>query len=219
MRTEYLNVPFEIKAVDDDGHIEGYGSIFKNVDLGLDRVEPGAFKRSLRKRRKSDPLPILWQHDGAEPIGIWERAEEDRVGLFMEGQLNLSRDSGQADVPTAWRARTLAKQRAVKGLSIGFFAKEYHFEEQVRVLTEVDLIEVSMVTFPMNPLAQLIAAKGSSVTNKDFVRALIAEGLSREAAEAIRAQGIHGLRRAQDNDRQADDLLEGLRNLKSQFTI
>ena len=213
MRKEFLNIPFEIKSVDDDGHIEGYGATFENVDFGFDRIERGAFKDSLRARKSTEPLPMLWQHGASDPIGIWHTAMEDKNGLYVEGQLNLSRDSGAADVPLAWQARALAKQRAVSGLSIGFYAEDYRYEEDVRVLTKVDVIEVSMATFPMNPLAQIANVK--QLTNKEFVSVTRKRlGLSRQAAEALRANGLEGLRQY-FGSRQSGETDTTIANLKS----
>ena len=213
MRKEFLNLPFQIKSVDDDGHIEGYGAVFNNIDFGLDRIERGAFKDTLRARKATEPLPMLWQHNSGEPIGVWHTATEDKNGLYVEGQLNLSRDSGAADVPLAWQARALAKQRAVSGLSIGFYAEDYRYEEDVRVLTKLDVIEVSMATFPMNPLAQIANVK--QLTNKEFVSVTRQRlGLSRQAAEALRADGLEGLR-AYFSSRKSGDADNAIASLKS----
>lgn len=191
MREEIkLALPFEIKSLDEDGRIQGYGAVFNNVDFGLDRLEPGAFKKSLRKNKT---LPMLWQHYSDEPIGVWDDLQEDKNGLMVAGDLNLSRQSGQADVPMAWKARALAKQGAVTGLSIGFFANEFRYEDDVRVLEQVDVVEVSMATFPMNPLAQVVDVK--TLTNRAFVQmARERMGLSRQAAEALRSGGLKAMR-------------------------
>ena len=192
MRTSELTIPFEIKEATDDGRISGYGAVFENVDRGFDKIKRGAFKDTLRQLG-SNPLPMLWQHMSSEPIGVWDQLRETRKGLHIEGQLNLSKESGQADVPEAWKARALAKQRAVSGLSIGYIPVDFKYEDDVRVLTKVELMEVSMATFPMNPEAQMTAVK--ELTNKQFVKlAQTHFGLTRNEAEALRAHGLSGLR-------------------------
>jgi HK97 family phage prohead protease len=215
MRTGELTVPFEIKGVSDDGRLEGYGAIFGNVDLGLDRIEKGAFRESLKAR--TAPLPMLWQHMSEEPIGVWDELREDSKGLFVGGQLNLSRDSGQADVPAAWKARALAKQKAVSGLSIGYYPEDYKYEDDIRVLTRVVVREVSMATFPMNTEAQLTAVK--RLTNREFIQ-LIRDrlGLTRNEAEALRADGLKGLRQYVEHSPERGDMLERLERLHTTLT-
>jgi HK97 family phage prohead protease len=186
---EEVNVALEIKQITDAGEIEGYAATY-DIDLGLDRIEQGAFGTLKKKSR----IPMLWQHANDEPIGVWTDFKEDRNGLLMKGELNLSRDSGGADVPMAWKARALVKQGAVSGLSIGFFAIDYRYEGDIRVLEKVDVIETSLATFPMNPMAQVVDIK-DLMTNKGFEQALRDRlGLSRKAAEAIRLKGQLGVR-------------------------
>lgn len=184
-----VDCAFEIKAVSDDGRIEGHGAVFGNIDFGLDRIEKGAFRDWLRTTKE---IPMLWQHNSDEPIGVWDEMREDRKGLKVSGQLNLSRESGQADVPLAWQARALAKQRAVTGLSIGYFAKDYRYEDDVRVLEKVDVIEVSLATFPMNDQARVTGVK--HYTRLELREALRARlGLSRNAADLFISKGFDGL--------------------------
>lgn len=186
-----ITVPFELKKFEDkEGAIEGYGAVFNNVDHGFDKIEPGAFKKALRGKKS---MPMLWQHSSDEPIGKWSEFTEDDHGLLLAGNLNLSRDSGQADVPNAWKARALLKQGAISGLSIGFYALDFRFEKEVRVLTEIDVIETSLATFPMNPLARVSNVK--SMTNRDFVQ-IVREAFncSRGAAEACRHGGFKAMK-------------------------
>lgn len=124
--------------------IEGYASLFDVKDLAGDTIARGAFARSLRERGAS-VVKLLYQHDAAEPIGVLETAQEDARGLFIAGELNLATQRGS-------EAYALLTQGALTGLSIGFNVvtaeKRAHGE---RLLTEVDLWEVSLVTFPMLP--------------------------------------------------------------------
>lgn len=165
------------------GTIEGYGSVFGLLDRGGDIVLPGAFKASLADWRKKKALPaMLWQHDPYAPIGVWTEAVEDEKGLRLKGQLVM-------DVGAAKDARALIAAGAVKGLSIGYRTRDYEIDRSTgaRSLKKVDLWEISLVTFPMLPEAQI-----SSVKSID-PRALEAElrregGLS--SANAVKAVAI-----------------------------
>jgi uncharacterized protein len=130
-------------AVEPDGAIEGYASLFGVVDAAHDMVMPGAFADSLKKR----PLrrvPMLFQHDPAEPIGVWLELREDFRGLYARGRL----------IPEVGRARevlALIRAQALDGLSIGFRAVKGRIDPRSRVrrLDAIDLWEISIVTFPL----------------------------------------------------------------------
>ncbi|MDB5510279.1 MAG: peptidase [Hyphomicrobiales bacterium] len=140
-------------AVAEGGVFEGYASLFGIVDLGGDEVMPGAFRTSL-SRRDANSVRMLWQHDPSMPIGSWISIEEDRRGLKVKGRLNLA-------VARAREALALLRDGAVDGLSIGFRVKNARKSRQdgVRRLFELDLWEVSIVTFPMLPQARVSAIK------------------------------------------------------------
>lgn len=141
---------FQVKDISEDGTFSGYASTFGNEDLGGDIVAPGAFKKTISE---NPDVPILWGHD--ELIGINKHAEEDRKGLYVEGELNL-------DVQRGREAYSLAKQRAVKGLSIGFTPVTVDYsraKEGVRILKEVKLYEYSLTPFPMNERAGISSIK------------------------------------------------------------
>jgi hypothetical protein len=196
-----VDCAFDMKAVTDDGRIEGHGAVFGNIDFGLDRIERGAFRDWLKTVTS---IPMLWQHDSDEAIGVWDKMREDKKGLFVSGQLNLSKESGQPDVPMAWKARALAKQGAVTGLSIGYFPKDFRFEDDVRVLEKLDVPEISLATFPMNDRARVTGVKNFSRT--DFVRALREElGLSRKAAETVAAKGFGAFMEMESRESASDD--------------
>ena len=150
MKLEWLNCGFEIKAAGDDGRIDGLGAVFGNVDLGFDRIERGAFRESLKQLKEG--IPMLWQHWSDKPIGLWDALKETTKGLQVGGDINL-------DVQLGREARSLTKQGAIKGLSIGFIPKDFEFEDEVRVLKRIDLLEVSLVTFPMNQEARIADVK------------------------------------------------------------
>ncbi|MCF8473085.1 MAG: HK97 family phage prohead protease [Emcibacter sp.] len=139
------------------GHFEGYASVFNVVDRGNDLIEPGAFQKSLQDRGAGG-IKFLWQHDPKEPMGILDEAYEDKRGLYIKGRLIL-------DVERAREAYQLLNARALDGLSIGFHTlKSYQRSDGVRVLKEVDLWEISLVTFPMNEFSRIFSFKSEKVT-------------------------------------------------------
>ena len=177
MRRLWLDCGFQIKGVDDDGHIEGLGAVFGNVDLGFDRIERGAFRETLKKLKEG--IPMLWQHFSDVPIGLWDGLRESAKGLVVEGDINL-------DVQQGREARSLAKQGAVKGLSIGYIPRDFEFEDEVRVLTRIDLVEVSLATFPMNPDARIAGVKHA--TRRELERSLKEDyGLNKRSATHVAA--------------------------------
>ncbi len=123
-----------------DGRFAGYASVFNRVDAGGDMVMPGAFARSLARRR--DRVRLLFQHDPKEPVGIWDAIEEDSHGLHVRGRL-------VGGVERADALRRLIENRALDGLSIGFRTVRATREGSTRKLWQIDLFEISIVTFPM----------------------------------------------------------------------
>lgn len=202
MRLDVRVVPFELKALgDDEASFEGYGSVFGVVDAYADVVAPGAFKRSLKewKAKKRTPA-MLWQHDTSQPTGVWQELREDETGLYVKGQLaqtSLGRD-----------AYTLLKMGALSGLSIGFQTRKSKIDDEngIRTITDIDLWEVSIVTFPANDPARVIGVKadGSWLTEREFEEFLREAGFSRSDAKAIIATGYRQARR--DAAIPADDL-------------
>ena len=158
MELRYIDRPFEVKEVQEDGVFEGFGSIFGNVDSYKEIVAPGAFTESLAGWKAAGRLPpVLWQHRSGEPIGPYLAMEEQAIGLHVKGQLLVN------DVQRAKEARALMKAKAVNGLSIGFVTREDSYDRVtgIRTLKKVDLWEVSVVTFPANPAAQISSVKSA----------------------------------------------------------
>jgi len=158
MELRYIERPFEIKAVEEDGIFEGRGSVFGNVDSYKEIVAPGAFTDTLAAWKAQNRLPpVLWQHRSGEPIGPHLEMEERADGLHCKGQLLVN------DVQRAKEARALMKAKAVNGLSIGFVTREDTYDRVtgIRTLKKVDLWEVSVVTFPANPAAQISSVKSA----------------------------------------------------------
>ncbi len=129
--------------------IQGYASLFWKKDLNDDVVAAGAFDASLA-RTPPGRVRMLMQHDPLQPIGVWDVLAADATGLFVRGRIIAATPGGRM-------AMALAKAGALDGLSIGFRAVKARAGEggRLRVLTEVDLWEISLVTFPMLPGARL----------------------------------------------------------------
>jgi HK97 family phage prohead protease len=140
-------------TLDADGTVEGYASLFGAIDQARDMVMPGAFTKTLNERglRK---IPMLFQHDPAEPVGIWLELTEDFRGLRARGKL----------IPDVARARellALLRAGAIDGLSIGYRTQRGVIDPRTRVrkLYQVDLWEISIVTFPLLDGARVAAMK------------------------------------------------------------
>ena len=183
MKTKHFDVGFEIKAVNADGTVEGYGSVFGVRDNYDDVIAKGAFIQSLKDHKAAGTMPaMLWQHDADKPIGVWTDMVEDEKGLRIKGQLAMETVKGK-------EAHALLKMGALNGLSIGFMSKEWAYdrETEVRTLTAIDLWEVSLVTFPANEKARVTNVKSADemATPKDAEKALRDAGFSKSDATAF----------------------------------
>lgn len=145
--TRHAGGALEVKELDERGEFEGHGSVFNNEDSYGDVVVPGAFQKSLEEHRSAGTLPaMLWQHDPAQPIGVYSEMKEDAKGLYVKGRLLLETAKGR-------EVHAMLKAKAVRGLSIGFVTRGWEWKDDVRIVKDVDLWEVSLVTFPANKLA------------------------------------------------------------------
>lgn len=182
---EVRSFAMQIKATGEDGMIEGYGSVFGVADSYDDVIARGAFAASLKAHKSAGTMPaMLWQHEADEPIGVWTEMSEDAKGLKVRGQLCLDTSCGK-------EAYALLKMGALNGLSIGFISRQWSYdtETDIRTLTEVDLWEVSLVTFPANESARVIGVKASDVAGITSIRqaeqALRDAGISADTAKAL----------------------------------
>ena len=190
-----LIVDLEFK-LDDGGQIgtiKGYGSTFGNVDLGKDRCMKGCFMDSL----KSGMPAMFWQHDPGEPIGEWSDVSEDAKGLKVTGNLWLGKG-----IPKAEQAYMMLKANGPKGLSIGYRTRNASYDEKtgVRSLLQVDLKEISVVSFPMNEKAKVTSIKshiadGLVPTIRDLEEILRDAGLSAKATTLILTKGYDAYQR------------------------
>lgn len=154
-----------VRQTSDTGQtFTGYGSVFGEVDSYGDVVAAGAFAASLRAR--AGKIPMLWQHDISRPIGTWLTLREDTRGLWVEGRILDD------------QVYRLLKGGALDGLSIGFrvVRSETDATTGIRTVTQVDLFEVSLVTFPANEAARVLDVRARSLA---------------QAAHHVRAQRAH----------------------------
>ncbi|TIX70792.1 MAG: HK97 family phage prohead protease [Mesorhizobium sp.] len=210
-----------------DGTFSGYGSIFGNVDSHGDVIEKGAFKESLRAWEAKGKLPpMLLQHGGffgpvddMLPIGKWTSMEENSKGLKVEGQLfALGTDRGQL-IYEGMKAGSL------DGLSIGYRAKKYTVgtkpTDPSRTLHEIDLVELSVVTFPSNDKATVGAVKSADIDAlkslsdfEDFLREAGGPRWTKNTARDFVGRLTKIARREAGGDLDVAGLLEGLRSTR-----
>ena len=144
-----------LERVETDGcEIAGHASVFGIADQGGDVVEPGAYAASLELlKARGGRVKMLWQHDPAQPIGVWDEVREDATGLWVRGRI-------LTDVEKGRDAAALVAAGAIDGLSIGYRTRKATKNDRgQRLLCELELWEVSLVTFPMLPEAR-VDAKG-----------------------------------------------------------
>ena len=223
------------KAVDEVGTFEGYASVFNVVDSDNEKVMPGAFAGSLNERKRTGrPTKMLWQHHTWEPIGVWQDLAEDSKGLFAAGKLTLG-------VRQADEARLLLKDGALDGMSIGFRVIEAGPGEgngAAFELRKLDLVEISLVTFPANPRARVDSVKsdetlgrlerfakqfrdGENPSPKELEEILREVGFPKAAACAFVSRGYvqSFVRSESDDDAKAKQAIERVRNTLSSIVI
>jgi len=202
-----LEVPFELKAVDDAGNFEGYAAVFNNVDLGDDVILPGAFTRV--KTTRGGKLKLALYHDLTRLAGSADYTQDDH-GLLLKGRVNLA-------VSYARDAYELMKAEILDSMSIGFNTIKADFEERagrrVRIIKEAELWEASFVPFGMNPAAQVLTVKSDIRLFENALRERM--GLSQKEAAAVASLGYPALRR--DGGSEATAIVEELKTLSSTF--
>lgn len=211
----------EIKELSDEGTFTGYGSVFGNVDSYGDKIVPGAFGQTLAKhRREGSKVPMLWQHMSEEPIGVWTDLVEDGKGLRAHGQLILG-------VPRAASTYQLMKQSAIRGLSIGYTVNEADTDGNVRLLKEVELWEISVVTFPANRRATVDSVKsnrfeefarllrdGEPPPIKEFEDLLREAGVPKSMAVRIASVGYAKAIRSESDGKAREEVSRALKGLR-----
>ena len=182
---ETKDFPFEIRAdsVTEDGYFEGYASVFGGPpDSYGDIVEKGAFHTTLQKGgRNGNGIPMLWHHTPEFPVGVWDFMQEDEKGLPVKGSID------KTVTPMGIPVYSMMKKGAVRGLSIGFNVKKSDRDETtgIRTIKEIELWEVSLVTFPAAKKAQVTTVKDIEAANtpRELEKALREAGLSNTAAK------------------------------------
>lgn len=149
MEKGWISSDFIVKSSKKDNTvISGYASVFGVIDSHNDVVEKGAFKEA-----QGSKVKLLWQHDATKPIGVIKFLQEDEYGLLLEAEINNATVAGS-------EASALIKQQAVGGLSIGFTIKSSDYnKEGSRLIQDIELREISIVTFPANQYAEIQYAK------------------------------------------------------------
>jgi HK97 family phage prohead protease len=213
MKTKtHFDVQLKIKSVSETGEFEGYASVFGEIDSHSDVVISGAFVKSLAKWAEKGRMPaMLWQHKIDEPIGIYMEIREDENGLYVKGRLLIDAD------PLAKRAHAHLKAGSITGLSIGYTLVDWEWskEKEVWILKEIDLWEVSLVTFPSGDSARVTDVKaaferGETPAPKLIEKILRDAGMSRQQAKSFMSKGYNAI----DNQREAD-IESGLNALKA----
>lgn len=158
MRIERKTFPIEIKEISESGALEGYLSVFGNIDEGGDIVEKGAFKKTIKEKKT---FPLLWHHNSSVPdlvVGTF-KAEEDAKGLLINADFFDDEDSQKA----RFKVKNLLERGVKVGLSIGYRAIKWAYDtingEAVRRLKEIALDEGSITLFPMNQEALVESVK------------------------------------------------------------
>lgn len=202
MTRKTLAIDFKVKSIDESGEFSGYASVFGVKDSYSDIVMPGAFSKSLAKWSEKGQLPaLLWQHKTDEPIGIFTSMKEDDHGLYVEGRLLKDDDD------LAKRAYAHLKAGSIQAMSIGYSLNDYEYDKDKGAfqLKEIELWEVSLVTFPANEEARIDTVK-ASLDGGDLPQPALVEqclrdaGFSRKQAKTILSGGYKALRDADSED-------------------
>lgn len=206
MMQKNFTAGLEIKSLDEGGGFEGYASVFGVQDSDGDVIVKGAFRKSIEKFQGMNKMPkMLWQHDTTKIIGKYTEMREDENGLFVKGQLILEVQQGR-------EAYALMKAGQLDAMSVGFNIVNAGGDGSMRgrVIDEVDLWEVSLVTWGANPAALITNVKSM----KDYERLLRDAGLSRKQATAFVSGGYKAAFDQSDSeDEDSAETIEALKHL------
>jgi hypothetical protein len=184
--TKDLECKFAISDTpEDQGSFTGHASIFDAVDSYGDVVVKGAFKKTLREKQQ---FPLLWSHNITEPIGVIS-GKEDATGLRIEGRLNL-------DVQRGREIRSLMKQGAVTGLSIGYqtIKEEPDNDRKARLLKEINLWEISPCVFQACPGALVADVKSESLDDEPIELEPLEEPGTPTPESIVEPESIHSMK-------------------------
>jgi len=200
----YCPSKLEIKSEEDGlGIVKGYGAYFDNNDAYDDVILKGAFSDTLKNDRQ---IRMLSDHNMSSVIGVWNKAYEDDKGLVVEGQINLETAKGK-------EIYALVKQGAISGLSIGFKCIDCKYEGDARIISKLDLYEVSFTAFPVNEMAQVTSIKSENIkTERDFEKAMSKIGFSKSQSKILTTKGFKALGR-EDSANSREDYESTLKEL------
>ena len=168
---KHKSLQFELSGVDEEqGIFEGYASVFGVLDSDGDIVDRGAFAKTIAEGMANDRLL---------PVGKTLELREDDIGLYIKGY--ISPTSMGKDV------RILVRDRVLKELSIGYMVKRYTVRADARHLEEIELLEISVVTWAANSSAKISGYKGGVATGNS-ISELLAEG--RELIARLQELGV-----------------------------
>ncbi|TNH06636.1 HK97 family phage prohead protease [Testudinibacter sp. TR-2022] len=217
MTLKTKDLHFKAEAVQEDGVFSGYCNVFDLKDSYGDIVRKGAFAQTLLDwAGKGKMPPVLWNHDRNQPIGVWTSLKEDDHGLYGEGKLLIN------DVARAKEVHALLKAGAIDGLSIGYFLNKWTYDEKEDTLEilDVDLKEVSVVTYPANVESTVSNVKtallhGELPTLSEFEKFLREAGFSKTQATAIAGHGLRKLLRGEPEKTEVDTALTILKSINT----
>jgi hypothetical protein len=197
-----LDFDCEFKGIDtdEDGSFEGYASVFGNKDLGNDVIKQGAFANSI-KYKKPKQIKLLYQHKTDEPIGVIDSLAEDSRGLKIKGRLAMGTQKGR-------EVYELMKMGALDSMSIGYklSPEDYKYSDKLkkRTITNLELMEISMVTFPMNPKAKITKVKLANMDTRELEEYLRDVGVMSSAVAKQTANILYKSYQEQDLLEQRD---------------
>lgn len=201
---DHKQLQFKAESIDTEhGVFKGFAST-SDLDQGGDIIVKGAFGRTLMERKGR--VKVLWQHDMDKPIGKPTLLEEREGGLYIEAQLSMTQLGKDAAI--------LLKDGVIDSMSIGYTVREKDYDQDgIRIIKDLDLFEVSLVSFPMNEKAVITSVKSLEV--KEIERVLREAGLSRSQAKKVASSGVGSLREAEDQQSEPDytELKAALLNL------
>lgn len=194
MQTKAL--PLEIKNLSEAGEITGLAAAFGNVDHGGDRIMPGAFAATLAEHKAAGTAPaMLLHHKLDRPCGVWTELSETSDGLMAKGKFTLDASDGR-------EAYSLARDGALRGLSVGFQVDDAVAGTDARELKRLSLFEVSLVTVPMNNRARLATVKSIDGV-RDIETLLKSHGLSNREAKAAASAAWKSISAPENTDEEA----------------
>jgi HK97 family phage prohead protease len=190
MAFETRDFALEIKTLTETGEIVGLASPFGNVDHGNDIVAPGAYAKSIAAHKAAGTSPAMLLHHSLDrPVGKWSEFSETSEGLLVKG--NITRGA-----PDGAEAYALARDGALTGLSPGYMTKQAGRQGDARLLMEIEVFEVSLVSVPMNSKARISMVK--TINNVSDIQELLRDGgLSGRKSRAAAAAAWAALNNSQ----------------------